>query len=367
LYQQIYTYNVIVNGVMDAVGGSHEQKLRLLAEARAARALNYMLLAQFFGKSYNDATAATDLCVPLVLKADVGITSYKRATVKDIYDFVLQELEEACPNLGEYTLERQRMFRFAGYAILGRAYMLVHNYQKATEAFIKADGLMSKSNVTLKLFDYKREMLVWKDTSNIASWKPGFVYPTNTNNTANTEIVLNRQLMNPVASSILGNANVFIKSEYRTLFITGDLRKEFYDSTWTRIARIFHNEGVDLPAYYLNYAECLARTGDLSKARELVSLLRENRFEEGFGAIPATVDNQEKLIKFIVEERLREYMATGTRWFDIRRLWNDPLFQDLKPYTHSDGVNTYTLTENRLTYRIPKSVLVHNPDWIDND
>ena len=51
----------------------------------------------------------------------------------------------------------------------------------------------------------------------------------------------------------------------------------------------------------------------------------------------------------------------------MRRLWNDPLFQDLKSgYTHTDGVNNYTLTEDRLVYQIPPKVLVFNENWLDN-
>ena len=60
-------------------------------------------------------------------------------------------------------------------------------------------------------------------------------------------------------------------------------------------------------------------------------------------------------------------MMSGMRWFDIRRLWNDPLFQeDKQNYTHTDGQNIYTLTEDRLVFRIPPKVLSFSTDWENN-
>jgi len=369
LYQQIYTYNMIVNGVMDASDGTQEQKHRILAEARVARAYNYMMLAQFFGKPYNAGTAATDLCVPLTLEASIsGTTSYTRATVQEIYDFILTELQEAVPDLSEYTLHRQRIYRLAGYAILGRAYMLVYDYEKAAAAFAQAEALMAKSNVLLALFDYKNQLPVWKANM---MWAYGMGYPTNFES-INTEVIYNRNVSTGLGGGLLNSPKVLVKPEYMLLLTADDLRRELYNSTgysnYRRDYRTAHNEGVDLPNFYLMYAECLARTGNENKARELVTLLRERRFKTtALAAIPGNVVTQNDLIRFIVEERLREYMSTGHRWFDMRRLWNDPLFQDLKAnYTHVDGANTYTLTEDRLTYRIPPSVMIHNPGWENN-
>jgi len=281
----------------------------------------------------------------------------------------LKELEEAVPHLDLFTLHRQRLYRMAGFAILGRAHMLVYDYDKAREAFAEAEMLMSRTNIPLELFDYKVRMPEWKAS---AGWNMGAGIPQGFS-ALNTETVVNRQLSIPFASVSAPRLTAFIKPEYMDLYIDGDLRREFFTdndgalSNFYKPFRIVHNEGVDLPNFYLMYAECLARTGNTTKARELVTHLRQHRFADGFDfSIPTIVVTQQDLIRFIVEERLREYMATGHRWFDMRRLWNDPLFQHLKPYTHTDGVNTWTLTEDRLVYRIPPSVMIHNQGWTNN-
>jgi hypothetical protein len=116
-------------------------------------------------------------------------------------------------------------------------------------------------------------------------------------------------------------------------------------------------------------AECYARTGNDTKARESVMLLRSKRIVGATeAAIPAAVNSKDLLIKFIVEERLREFMMTGMRWFDIRRLWNDPLFTEIRTNsTHTLGTEIFTLTEKRLQLRIPPKELKMSPGLVDNE
>jgi hypothetical protein len=52
-------------------------------------------------------------------------------------------------------------------------------------------------------------------------------------------------------------------------------------------------------------------------------------------------------------------------WFDVRRLWNDPLFTG-RIYQHRDDMGTYTLTEDRLTLKIPPYILGLDPSMQDN-
>ena len=159
-----------------------------------------------------------------------------------------------------------------------------------------------------------------------------------------------------------------------------DLRRNFFSNkTRTGAAmegyrrlpcRTVFNLGVEMPDLYLMLVECQARSMDQAlqnEARINLVEFRRHRMSQEAAVIPADITSQEKLIRFVVEERLREYMMTGIRWFDMRRLWNDPLFQDWKAeYTHTDGESTYALTEDRLVYQIPPKILVFNNDWQNN-
>jgi len=96
--------------------------------------------------------------------------------------------------------------------------------------------------------------------------------------------------------------------------------------------------------------------------------LRSNRMPVDKANIPSSVSTKDDLVKFTVAERIRENFGTGLIWYDMRRLWDDPLFQDLKQYyTRTDGTNTYTLTKARLTMRIPPSIMIWNPDYAQNE
>lgn len=52
-YRKVYTYNVIIDGVMNAEDGTEKEKLALQAEARVSRAWLHFVLAQAFAAPYN--------------------------------------------------------------------------------------------------------------------------------------------------------------------------------------------------------------------------------------------------------------------------------------------------------------------------
>ena len=58
------------------------------------RASSYLTLARHFSADYDPATAATELCVPLILKYD-QLEKPVRATMQVVYDQILADLDEA--------------------------------------------------------------------------------------------------------------------------------------------------------------------------------------------------------------------------------------------------------------------------------
>ena len=377
-YQQIYSYNVIVNGVDEATEGSADEKLRVLSEARVGRAYLHFLLAQFFGKPYDEATAKTDLCVPIVREASVGNTAYARNTVQEVYDFVLAELTDACPHLAPTTVHRQRIYRAAGYYMLGRVYFSMGRYEDARKALLTAMEAAEDNTVGLGLFDYNTKLAEWGyDSSMPYMFGLTGSYPNNFDED-NIEVICNKQISIMSIVFCLYPPFVYVKPEYMALYADDDLRRAFFsDLNYTgtvrypyqkRIQRMVYTLAGDMADLYLMLAECEARTGHRSEAESLITEFRAHRMPAESAPVPASVTTDDDLVRFIVDERMREYMMTGLRWFDLRRLWNDPLFPDLKSAcTHTDGTNVYTLTEERLTYRIPPQVLDFSSDWTDND
>ena len=110
-------------------------------------------------------------------------------------------------------------------------------------------------------------------------------------------------------------------------------------------------------------AECEARAGLESESRRILEEFRGYRLLSGFEIIPQSVQTKNDLIRFCVEEQTREFVGTGYRYYNVRRLWNDPLFQDWMPITHTVGSQVYTLEETQLKTAYPETVLIWNEEW----
>lgn len=375
-YQHIYLYNVIAGGVMDAEDGTSREKKELLAEARVGRAYMHFYLAQLFCKPYHKATAARDAGIPIVTKANSGETGFSRETVQKVYEFITTELEQACPDLKPQTQHRQRIYQAAGYYMLGKVYLTMGEYEKALGALNKALKATENTTVSLELFDYNQKITEWGYMGSSAIWGLSCAYPTNFDEN-NNELIYNKQINIMPLVFFVYPPMVYVKPEYMALYSRHDHRSKFFSDTdytgvtqwpyFRRVCRMTYTMAGDMADLYLMLAECKARTEDEDGARADLLTLRQHRMPQDEAVIPADINTKEKLIRFIIDERKREYIMTGLLWFDQRRLWNDPLFQqDKAKYTHTDGQKTYTLTEDRLTYRIPPKVLLYNQGWEDN-
>lgn len=376
-YNQNYTLNVIINNVMKAVDGTPEQKQALFAEASVRRAFNYLLLAQFFAKPYNSATAATDLAVPLANEANTTITKFERATVQQLYDFVIKEMEDNCKYLPAETTFNLRMSKAAGYTLLGRAYLYKGDYPKALENLnIAFEALKGSSADVVGLFDYNVKMQEWgfNPAKPWAFAMASYPYP---NRAAYKESMYTLQSSIP-GSFYFYKPSTFVKDEYIAKYGVSDLRRNFFAKKsytgieeypkYRKIQQTAINVCASVPDLYLMLAECEARVGSADKAKGYLLELRKNRMPAADAPVPATVSTKDDLVKFVIDERLREFMQSGYRWFDMRRLWNDPLFQYLKAgYTHSDGNGgTISLSEDRLVMAIPEKVMILNTNWENN-
>lgn len=365
-YGQNYTYNVIVDNVMNVADDNLPKKKQLLAEARVGRALMHFMLLNYFAKPYNPATAATDPGVPLVTTANAVASGFKRNRVQEVYDFVVNELVSAIPDLPEITPMRLRMGKSAGYYILGQVYWTMGKYDLALTALEQCKTALTNSAVPVAFYDYNKVMDVW--TSPFMPSYGAFNMPQAYDNQENIYlkqvsllnfIFSNAGMISPSAAAKFDPADQRLKFYYAADYFTGATPLPYL----LRNSPFVVNMGPSLPGLYLMLAECKARTGDLSGATADLITLRSNRLPAGKTGVSATT--KEDLIRFVIDERLREYAGTGMRWFDMRRLSTDPLFKNVT-YTHQLGSATFTLPTARLTLKIPPKILMLNPGMEDN-
>ena len=128
---------------------------------------------------------------------------------------------------------------------------------------------------------------------------------------------------------------------------------------------------MELPEIYLLLAECQARTRDYSGAVHTLEILRQHRMPATAAAVPSAVTHDpDQLLRFIMDERLREFAGLGLHWFVMRRLSADPLFGQTD-YTHilynADGSKTeFHLKPERFVLKLPPKILLANPTMQDN-
>lgn len=372
-YKQIYVFNSIVNGVMSATG-SEKEKLYLQSEARVSRAYMHFLLAQWFALPYDESYAETELTVPLVTEAETSVMNYRRATMKEMYDFITTEMEESCPNLEDRVDHRMRVYKPTGYGLMGKVYFLMGKYDKALTALRTAYELLPKSAAEVYLLDYNELMRPYgyRELTADELYSDMDILPYLFRS---SQVLWCKQttMMNSYYFVYGDQITFYLNPEFYALYDEYDLRRNLICTVNREGTPLTYpypgflgnkiNLGLNLPEVYLMLAECEARVGSEDNARQILADFRKYRVLPGHEEVPSSVTTKEDLIRFCVDELNREFMATGYRWYTVRRLWNDPLFQDMKPVTHFDGEQTFTLDESGLKTAIPETVLEWNESW----
>jgi hypothetical protein len=376
----MYACNKIINEVMASTGGSDGQKKSLLAEARATRAWINFQLINFYGKPYLASTAGTDLGFPIIETADVSQKTFSRGTVQEMYDFIIKDLTAAIPDLPVQNTVQTRMSKTAGKGILGKVYLFVGKNTEALTQFNGAFTDLAASTTPAVLYDYNVALAPAGAFLPLGYYGPN--YPGN-NPADMTESVFAKTAVSGSSSYNGFSTNgLELNPQTQTLFGPSDLRLQLYADHFDNNSPVpggrvrkyafqYAWVGLQLSDLYLMRAEARARLNDLSGARADVEYLRKNRMPQVDATVPSvTAANQTALIKFIIEERQREFAQEGYRWFDMRRLSVDPIFASTT-YTHTlytiaGGTQTYPMPPARLVMQLPPSVMAANPNFVNN-
>ena len=357
----LYNSNVVISEVMDAETGTEEEKLAVLSEARMLRAWCTFMMSTFFGE------------VPIIKVASTMDNDFSLHSVEEVNDFVITEMKESVEHLSDAPEHFLRIFRPTGYGLYGKVLFMLGRYDEALGQLSKCFELV-KGQPELSLIDYRPLMDGNGDIN----------YPVRAD--VNFErlfyVMAMPRLWDSVNASLYGMLMFGVRNDLLDRFFPDkrDCRLAFVSSVTSgqsaykkysaketyaaNMSNIVSNMGLDLSEVYTMYAECLARAGKTSEAASLLLELRTARLDEGHEAIPAGVVSKEDFIRFAFEERMREQFGFGSSWFDMKRLWNDPLFQDLKPlYVHTVGSESYTFTENALHLAYPPTVLTWHPEY----
>lgn len=370
IYGALYTIIGRCNFILDNVdqveaNTTDDAKLDKLdnykGEVYFARALAYSELLKCFCKAYeSDEQAANELGV--VLKSSyVNSQPLKRASLKESYQFVLDDLEKAAEYLALDDDDNTTLYN-TGYFNIGtvnslyaRLYLYMRKWDKAVEyagkvidskKYILADATKKNYSNTYNDFQYMWQYddateIIWKVKFEVTSYggalgsvflnydytsyKPDYV-PAQwvLDSYATTDLRYNAYFANattgyshgltcPLLIKYAGNKDFIAK---QILFVT--MPKPF------RLAE-----------QYLIRAEAYCQMGAAyyGKAGKDISTLRTARYSSYGGATNITKDNW---LKTISEERVKELYMEGFRLNDLKR-WHEGFERKEQNLTVSPG------------------------------
>ena len=168
-YNMIGDVNTFLAGYAEDV--DDPDAINMIAQVRALRAYSYMMLAPQYQFAPQTNVAGEGLgkdlpCVPLVTPDTEDFTNNPRASVGDIYDFVLQDLDYAVEKL-EGAARSSKMFIDGNVAhgLRARVHLLLGNYDKAySDAVAAASGYTpaSREEVSKPTFmDISEHNWIW--------------------------------------------------------------------------------------------------------------------------------------------------------------------------------------------------------------
>lgn len=323
LYGQIFIANTAIDGLSKA-SGAESVKASLTAEAKFHRAFCHLALVNIYAKHYTPTGAPTDLGVPLRL--DISLTaSLKRATVKEVYDAVISDLEKAIPDLPPVQQYTHRPNKAAAYALLARTYLYQGNYAKALEYAnlgLNVTDFLYNFNTTMirtlgdplyNYFDqsitawYDKELLCQKETCMVSgTYYRGYILSDAQTVDSLYDIV--NDLRYFIKFSLTGASYTYTEVQKR----------------WGATVGYYPIVGVTVPEMILTRAESLARIGgatNLTAAIADLNKLRVTRYITGtYVNYVSSNYTQSQIVQLVLNERRREFFGNGLRWFDLKRL-----------------------------------------------
>jgi hypothetical protein len=373
-YEAIAPANEVL-AILADLDGDTDKKNAIRGEALLARAYNHFMLVNLFAKQYNRQTASTDPGVPYIEEPETTfIVQYTRNTVADVYAKVERDMREGMRLVSTKYYQNSGKYHFtplAALAFASRFFLFKGDYENCIN--YSTEMLGSDPNVFVKDLpsilenysntdEFLRLMTAPGDDSNLLLARNVTNYPVNIGFWPNIDQV-----------NILFNNNPFNKDDLRRsnrypLFVRGTNGYAFgkYQFLFERTS-ITSNVGYNytvMPLFrgeevLLNRAEAYAYTGQSNAALSDLQIYINKRYTDTptvtlklLQDYYRTTDSQQALVKFIIEERNKEFIQEGLRWFDIRR-YNLPV-------THiTDTGASITLTENdlRKVLQIPQNAI----------
>ena len=345
-------------------------------EVYCARALAYSELIKCFCKAYDPATAENELGVVL---ADTyfGEKPAKRASLKESYAFVIEDLEKAQELLDEENdgYDAPYFTNAAAHAIHARVALYMQDWDAAIEhstKLIESDNFALASAKSYATSSQTYLQYMWTNDASFEDiWRIG--YTATSFGGAQGSVFLN------FTTDYYYYYPDYVPAQWvLDLYGSGDGRYSAYFAqlqtgyahqlVWPLLVKYYGNESllsnmiyhVNMPKplrlaeQYLIRAEAYCRNGNFAKASADLTALGQARYVSG-GNISVNASNW---LQTISDERVRELYMEGFRLNDLKR-WGMGFERTPQSQTQSEGSSMKIEAGNPLfVWPIPNHEIV---------
>jgi hypothetical protein len=381
------TYDAIAHSnevlaVIDDLPGDRAHKNAVKGEALLTRAYGHFMLVNLFAKHYDAETASSDLGIPYVLEPEtVFIKKYTRNTVEEVYDLVEADLLEGLDLVDESFYANSGKYHFtrnAALAFASRFYLFKGEWTDCIEyssqllgsnpgLYVKNIPLLLEQKINTE--DYIRlyhapnddsNLLLIRQVSNfhlpyLGHWPSRRLYSRIFENNI-YDLIDERQ-----DPAWIAGENGLAATKYEFLFERSSLTSNVgFNYT---IFLGFRGEEV-----LLNRAEAYVQQNNITAGLTDVLVVARMRYrpEDGFSVDNVTAqglmqglrgyynsaNDQVNALRYLLEERQKEFIHEGMRWFDIKR-YSIPVNHPLQ----NGGVTTLKGDDERQVLQIPQSAI----------
>lgn len=343
-YAGISTANLLIENAPTATEATDAERGQVIAQAKILRAMKYFTLVNYYAKTYNAATAATDGGVPLITSAEVGAT-YTQPSVQEIYDFIVQDISEALPALPERALNVLYADKATAYALAARVYLQMGNYQ---EALASAGEALKRND---RLFDWvafyndNAAVLSVPDVYQSITSPMGFDYEENyifchgNNSYSGNDLQMREDRGNRFEQ---GDAHFMSRWKIRTM-----AGSTYYNPN---MGGYFNRGGLTTTEVYLIQAECMARTGNVAGAMDVLNTVRQKRILPEYYQ-PLAASSADEAIDMIIKVKGDALVQTIIPFCDARRLNLEPAHA--RTLTKVENGQQYTLSPSSHMWVMP--------------
>jgi tetratricopeptide (TPR) repeat protein len=343
-YSAISTFNLIIENALTSEEATEAEQKEVWAQAKVLRAMTYFTLVNFYADTYNPSDAATKLSVPLITSANIN-AAYEQVSIQKIYDFMLKDMEEALPFLPKESATILHPNLGTGYAFYARLYLQMKNYDSALTYAQKA----LDENHTL--FDWTT---YYESNKSIIEDPESYTLTTSPMGYDYSENYIFRHGSNYYSSS-----ENYLLPERADRFEAGDARflsrwklrtvgsSVYYYST---LSGYFNYGGITTTEVFLIKAECLARSGQINEAMDILNEVRKKRIlSDVYNDLTASTEAE--AMHAILKTKNNELVMTHIPFCDARRLNKEGVYTT--SYSKEYNGKTYSLSPTSHLWTMP--------------